>query len=119
MRRGDWIYWSTRQGRHPNASPRLAKLLKAQHGRCRYCGLFFQHDDRIEVDHINGERQNSRLANLQALHGHCHAAKTREHKAYLPCGVRDKHQDIEERREAKVSCSVLKQREAERSASRL
>lgn len=38
---GDWVYWSTRQGRHPHASPRLAKLLKAQHGRCRYCGLFF------------------------------------------------------------------------------
>src|SRR5216683_2249060 len=38
---------------------------------------------------------------------------------YLPLGVRDKHQDTEERREAKVACSVLKQREAERSASRL
>jgi RNA-directed DNA polymerase len=37
---GDWVYWSTRQGRHPDASPKLAKLLKTQHGRCRYCGLF-------------------------------------------------------------------------------
>src|SRR5712691_9048460 len=73
---GAWVYWSTRQGRHPNASPRLAKLLKAQHGRCRYCGLFFQHDDRIEVDHINGDRHNARYTNLQALHGHCHDAKT-------------------------------------------
>ena len=71
------------------------------------------------MDHINGDRQNSRFANLQALHGHCHDAKTREHGDSLPLGRRDKHQDIEERREAKVSCSVLKQREAERSASRL
>jgi RNA-directed DNA polymerase len=107
---GDWVYWSTRQGRHPDASPRLAKLLKMQHGRCRYCGLFFQHDDRIEVDHINGDHRDSRYANLQALHGHCHHAKTREHGDYLPPGLRDKHQDTEERREAKVSCSVLDQR---------
>ena len=107
---GDWVYWSTRQGRHPSASPRLAKLLKAQRGRCRYCGLFFQHDDRIEIDHISGDRRDSRYANLQALHGHCHDAKTREHRDYLPPGMRDKHQDTEERRDAKVSCSVLEQR---------
>jgi RNA-directed DNA polymerase len=115
---GDWVYWSTRQGRHPSASPRLAKLLKTQHGRCRYCGLFFQHDDRIEVDHMNGDRRDSRYANLQALHGHCHDAKTREHGDYLPPGVRDKHRDTEERRERKPSCAVLEQRQAERSVCR-
>jgi RNA-directed DNA polymerase len=107
---GDWVYWSTRQGRHPDANPRLAKLLKTQRGRCRYCGLFFQHDDRIEVDHINGDRRNSRYANLQALHGHCHDAKTREQGDYLPSGMRDKHQYTEERRERKRSCAVLDQR---------
>ena len=107
---GDWVYWSTRQGRHPDANPRLAKLLKTQRGRCRYCGLFFQHDDRIEVDHINGDRRNSRYANLQALHGHCHDAKTREQGDYLPPGMRDKHQHTEERRERKRSRAVLDQR---------
>ena len=88
---GDWVYWSTRQGRHPDANLRLAKLLKMQHGCCRFCGLVFQHDDRIEVDHINGDRRHSRYTNLQALHGHCHDAKTREHGDYLPTGMRDKH----------------------------
>ena len=107
---GDWVYWSTRQGRHPGASPRLAKLLKGQRGRCRSCGWFFQHDDRIEIDHINGDRGDSRYANWQALHGHCHDAKTREQRDYLPPGMRDKHQDTEERREAKVSCADLDQR---------
>ena len=107
---GDWVYWSTRQGRYPHVSTRLAKLLKAQQGRCRYCGLFFQHDDRIEIDHRNGDRRDSRYANLQALHGHCHDVKTREHRDYLPLGMRDQHQDTEERREAKVSRSVLEQR---------
>jgi RNA-directed DNA polymerase len=106
---GDWVYWSTRQGRHPSVGARLAKFLKAQLGQCRYCGLFFQHDDRIEVNHRNGNHRDSRYANLQALHGHCHDAKTREQKDYLLPGLRDKHQDTEERREAKVTCAVLEQ----------
>ena len=107
---GDWVYWSTRQGRHPNVGARLARLLKQQHGRCRRCELFFQHDDRIEVDHINGNHRDSRSVNLQALHGHCHDAKTREQGDYLPPGLRDKHQNTEERREAKVTRAVLEQR---------
>jgi RNA-directed DNA polymerase len=106
---GDWVYWSTRQGRHPTVSSQLARLLKTQRGRCRYCGLFFQHDDRIEVDHIHGTHRDSRYANLQALHGHCHDVKTREHRDYLPPGLRDKHQDTEERREAKATRAVLEQ----------
>src|SRR4030095_7998440 len=116
---GDWMYWSTRQGRHPNVRPRLAKLLKQQRGRCRYCGLFFQQDDQIEVDHINGDHHDTRAANLQALHGHCHDAKTREYGDYLPHSMRAKHHDTEERCERKLSRPVLEQREAERSASRL
>jgi len=104
------VYWSTRHGRHPSVSLRLAKWLKQQHGRCRYCGLCFPHDDHIEVDHINADHHDSRSANLPALHGHCHDAKTREPRDYLPLGVRDKPRDTEERREAKVSCSVLEQR---------
>jgi len=107
---GDWVYWSTRQGRHPGISPRLAKMLKGQHGRCRSCGLFFQHDDRIEVDHINGDCRDARSANLQALHGHCHDAKTREQGDHLPLGRRDKHHNTEERCETKASCPVLEQR---------
>src|SRR5215471_12748626 len=107
---GDGVYWSTRQGRHPNVGARRARLLKQQHGRCRRCGLFFQHDDRIEVDHSNGNHRDSRSGNLQALHGHCHDAKTREHGDSLPPGLRDKHQNTEERREAKVTRAVLEQR---------
>src|SRR5499427_234973 len=107
---GDWVYWSTRQGRHPNVGARLARLLKQQHGRCRRCGRFFQHDDRIEADHINGNHRDSRSVNLQALHGHCHNAKTREHGDYLPPRLRGKHQNTEERREAKVTRAVLEQR---------
>jgi RNA-directed DNA polymerase len=107
---GDWVYWSARQGRHPTISSRLATLLKKQGGRWAYCGLYFQHDDPLEIDHINGDRKNSRLINLQVLHGHCHDVKTREHGEYLPVGLRDQHQHTEERRDRKRSCAVLKQR---------
>jgi 5-methylcytosine-specific restriction endonuclease McrA len=78
--------------------------------RTVYCGLFFQHADQLEIDHINGKRQDSRYANLQALHGHCHDAKTRDQAEHLPVGMRDKYQNTEERRDRKRSCSVLKQR---------
>jgi RNA-directed DNA polymerase len=107
---GDWVYGSTRPGRPPKVGARLARWLKQPHGRCRRCGLFFQHDDRIEVDHINGNHRDARSANLQALHGHCHDAKTREQGDSLPPGLRDKHQNTEERREANVTRAVLKQR---------
>ena len=87
---GDWVYWSRRRGHYPTVKTRVARLLKRQKGRCSYCGWYFQHDDQVEVDHINGDRKNSRYENLQALHGHCHHAKTREQKEYLPAGMRDK-----------------------------
>src|SRR5438128_376920 len=80
---GDWVYWSTRHGRHPRMRLRRAQWRQRQGGRCRYGGLFFQHDDRIEIDHIRGDRGDARSANLQALHGHCHHAKTREHQDYV------------------------------------
>jgi RNA-directed DNA polymerase len=107
---GDWVYWSARQGRYPTLSSRLATLLKKQGGHCAHCGLYFQHDDPLEIDHIDGDRKNSRLINLQVLHGHCHDVKTREHGDYLPVGLRDQHQHTEERRDRKRSCAVLEQR---------
>jgi RNA-directed DNA polymerase len=39
---GDWVYWATRLGRHPETSKRWATLLKRQHGRCPWCGLYFR-----------------------------------------------------------------------------
>ena len=116
---GDWVSWSTRQGRHPEVSPRLATLLKQQRGRCASCGLCFHAADRIASDPSDGDRRHARGTNLQALHGHCHDAKTREHGDSLPHGMRDQPQDTEERSARKRARSVLAQREAEQSASRL
>jgi RNA-directed DNA polymerase len=75
---GDWVYWSTRLGQHPEVSPRIARLLKRQHGKCLECGLFFAESDRMEVDHIlpHGCGGTDGTDNLQLLHRHCHDRKT-------------------------------------------
>lgn len=75
---GNWVYWSTRMGKHPEIPSRMANLLKSQQGRCTHCGLFFKSDDLIEVDHITPRIKGGKdkWDNLQALHRHCHDEKT-------------------------------------------
>jgi RNA-directed DNA polymerase len=75
---GNLKYWSSRRGEHPLVPTRVAKLLKAQKGKCAHCGLYFREDDLIEVDHIipTSLGGKDRYDNLQALHRHCHDSKT-------------------------------------------
>ena len=75
---GDWMYWSTRFGRHPEVPPRIARLLQRQRGKCAACGLFFTDGDSLEVDHMIPQAQGGShaIANLQLLHEHCHQRKT-------------------------------------------
>ena len=106
---GDWVYWATRLGRHPALSHHWAFLLKKQHGRCLWCGLYFKHgEDLVELDHILPLSQggDGRSANLQLLHGHCHDEKTAQEQAVY--GTRDKSHTTEEPYDANVSRTVLK-----------
>ncbi|HOG46751.1 MAG TPA: group II intron reverse transcriptase/maturase [Anaerolineae bacterium] len=75
---GDWVYWASRLGRRPELPRRVAKLLQRQKGRCTRCGLYFNTDDKPEVDHIipRAEGGEDRYDNWQLLHRHCHDAKT-------------------------------------------
>jgi RNA-directed DNA polymerase len=75
---GNLKYWSSRRGEHPLVPKRVAKLLKAQKGKCSHCGLYFREDDLIEIDHIipTSLGGKDRYDNLQALHRHCHDSKT-------------------------------------------
>ena len=75
---GDWIYWATRLGRHPELSAEVAYLLRKQQGRCVWCGLSFTHADLRERDHIIPQRRKLKVgwSEKQLLHGHCHDAKT-------------------------------------------
>jgi RNA-directed DNA polymerase len=104
---GDWIYWSTRLGRHPETPPRVARLLQQQRGKCRACGLYFLEGDTIEVDHIIPKIQggHDRWDNLQLLHRHCHARKTAHEQGRHD--TFDTRHVVEEPDERKRSCPVL------------
>lgn len=69
---GDWSYWGTRRGKHPELPTRIAKLLKRQQGKCSHCGLCFNSDDLLEVHHVDDKHQNHQWDNLTLLHQHCH-----------------------------------------------
>ncbi len=75
---GDWVYWSTRMGNHPEVSTRVASLLKRQKGKCPYCKNYFKDGDSTEVDHIVPTSLGGKNAynNWQLLHRHCHDRKT-------------------------------------------
>jgi len=75
---GDWVYWSTRLGQHPDVSPRVARLLKRPQGKGLECGLFFTESARMAVDHLVPRScgGTDRRDNLQLLHRHCHDRKT-------------------------------------------
>lgn len=75
---GNLTYWARRLQDHPLVTGRVAILLNRQRGACAGCGLLLTDQDRIEIDHIvprslGGTKE---LANLQALHQHCHDTKT-------------------------------------------
>lgn len=80
---GDWIYWSGRMGKHPEAGTRMATLLKKQKGKCTPCGLYFKDGDLLEIDHKNPKSKGGRdsYENLQLLHRHCHDNKTADDNA--------------------------------------
>jgi RNA-directed DNA polymerase len=107
---GDWVYWATRLGQYPELLKSKAILLKKQKGRCVYCGLFFKHEDLLELDHtipssLDGQ---DKYKNWQLLHRHCHDRKTANDGSLAVRDTHDKSQVVEEPDEAKVSRPVLK-----------
>lgn len=105
---GNWVYWSTRLGKHPEVSTRMATLLKKQKGKCNHCGLYFKDGDLLETDHITPKSQGGKgkYENLQVLHRHCHDEKTSRDGSLNR--THNKGSVGEEPYEAKVSCTVLK-----------
>jgi RNA-directed DNA polymerase len=105
---GDWIYWTTRIGKHPEVTTRMTTLLKKQKGKCNHCGLNFKSDDLLEIDHIIPKSKGGRdmYNNLQVLHRHCHDDKTVSDGSLNR--THDKGFIGEEPYEVKVSSTVLK-----------
>lgn len=109
---GDWLYWSTRLGKHPEVPLRVTRLLKRQRGRCPVCELFFKDGDVIQVVHIVPKQPDGSGArrHQQLLHRHCdNAISVSSRKiAAGSIGTIDKGQVIEEPDEPKGSRPVLK-----------
>ena len=76
---GNSVYWASRMGKHPEVKGSVARLLKKQKGKCKYCGLTFRPEDKIETDHIIPRKAGGKniIDNLQVLHKHCHDVKTK------------------------------------------
>jgi RNA-directed DNA polymerase len=107
---GDWSYWATRMGTHPELPKRAAKLLRRQKGRCAWCGLYFKDADLLEIDHWTPTALGGLdlPSNRQLLHGHCHDEKTAsDSTAAATAGTRDKGRAIEEPDDGKPSRPVL------------
>jgi len=79
---GDWIYWATKLGKSLTITPRVAKLLKHQKGKCDGCNLWFEDKDLLEIHHQDRNRNNNDLTNLKLLHSHCHDKVHQEHLCY-------------------------------------
>lgn len=75
---GNLVYWSSRMGENPEMPKKVATLLKAQKGKCTYCGLHFRESDVMEIDHRIPKSQGGKDSynNWQLLHRHCHDTKT-------------------------------------------
>ena len=79
---GDWVYWAKRRRRQPGLPKRVVKLLQWQGGKCTDCGLYFNVNDKLQVDHIIPKTRGGqdRYDNWQLLHAHCHHRKTAKEK---------------------------------------
>nr|WP_225938777.1 group II intron reverse transcriptase/maturase [Kovacikia minuta] len=96
---GDWSYWASRMGSHPELPTQIAKLLKHQRGKCAHCKSYFKSEDLWEVHHLDKNHQNHKWDNLTLIHQHCHDQ--------VHSGMHDKHPVVEEPCEVNVSSTVL------------
>lgn len=80
---GDWIYWSTRLGKHPEVPLRVTRLLKRQRSRCVACELYFKDGDVMQVVHIVSKHSEGTDVRhyRHLLHRHCHQATSRKLRA--------------------------------------
>jgi RNA-directed DNA polymerase len=67
---GDIAYWSERHSKLYDGD--TSTTLKRQNHTCISCGLKFIDDERIHLHHIDGNHQNWRKNNLEAIHESCH-----------------------------------------------
>jgi len=50
---------------------------------CEFCGFVAIHAVQLDVDHVDGDRTNNSIDNLQTLCANCHRLKTQMNKDHL------------------------------------
>lgn len=54
-----------------------------KNNECSICGFIPVHKCQLDVDHIDGNKQNNNINNLQTLCANCHRLKTHLQKDYI------------------------------------
>ena len=72
---GDIVYWSKRENEKYDGL--TSQKLRKQKFHCNHCHLTFMPGDVVELHHIDGNHQNWKPKNLEALHRECHQDKQR------------------------------------------
>jgi RNA-directed DNA polymerase len=67
---GDISYWSERNSKLYDGN--TSKALKRQRHSCASCGLKFVGEERIHLHHADGNHDNCKQNNLEAIHESCH-----------------------------------------------
>ncbi|WP_445223141.1 group II intron reverse transcriptase [Chlorogloea sp. CCALA 695] len=67
---GDLTYWSERNSKLYDGN--TSKVLKRQNHSCARCGLKTTSQERVHLHHKDGNHQNWKNNNLEALHESCH-----------------------------------------------
>lgn len=60
-------------------------VLKHKKPHCEECGFVAEHPCQLDVDHIDGDRENARPENFRTLCANCHRLKTHrngDHRFY-------------------------------------
>jgi RNA-directed DNA polymerase len=67
---GDISYWSQRNSKLYNGY--TSEALRRQHHSCASCGLKFVGEERVHLHHVDGNHDNWKRQNLEAIHESCH-----------------------------------------------
>jgi RNA-directed DNA polymerase len=67
---GDISYWSQRNSKLYDGY--TSKALKRQNHSCASCGLKFVGEERVHLHHVDGNHDNWKRDNLEAIHESCH-----------------------------------------------
>lgn len=62
---------------------KMRPYLSAKKDYCENCNFKAIHSSQLDVDHIDGDRNNNDKSNLQTLCSNCHRLKTYLNKDYL------------------------------------